>query len=76
MDGTFSVVPRLYGQLFTIHAFDDTTLLPLVYVLMANKTTALYTSVFQDLKAQCQQVGPFVWIITKIGEILTTVTKQ
>ncbi len=56
MDGTFSVVPRLFGQLSTIHGFQDTVLLPLVYVLMVNKTAGLYATVFQDLKAQCQQV--------------------
>jgi hypothetical protein len=43
MDGTFDVVPTaLFTQLYTIHAFVSNTMLPLVYILMADKSTGLY----------------------------------
>jgi hypothetical protein len=42
MDGTFDVAPLLFTQLYTIHAFVTNKLVPLVYILMADKTTQLY----------------------------------
>lgn len=42
MDGTFDVAPALFSQLYTIHAFVSNRLVPLVYVLMADKTAQLY----------------------------------
>ena len=57
MDGTFSTVPALFQQLFTIHAFFDNRLLPLVYVLMSRKTTSQYVCVFRALTTACQNLG-------------------
>lgn len=57
MDGTFSTVPAIFQQLFTVHAFFDNHLLPLVYVLMAKKTTSAYVKVFRALKAACLNLG-------------------
>jgi hypothetical protein len=57
MDGTFSSVPRIYQQLFTISAFFDNRLLPLVYVLMSRKTMSAYVRMFQALKRSCQNLG-------------------
>jgi hypothetical protein len=57
MDGTFSTVPALYQQMFTINVFFDNRLLPLVYVLMRRKTTSAYLRVFRALKAACQNLG-------------------
>lgn len=58
MDGTFDTVPRRYFcQLFTMHTFEQEKLVPLVYVLMVNKTAALYETFFNDLRAECQQHG-------------------
>ena len=37
VDGTFKSVPRLYLQLFTIHAFEGNKLIPLVYVYFLAK---------------------------------------
>ena len=49
-DGTFQVAPRLFTQLYTIHAPVYGQLLPLVYCLLTNKTTATYTAVFSLIK--------------------------
>ncbi|CAG8559248.1 10972_t:CDS:2 [Dentiscutata heterogama] len=53
MDGTFKIVPKLFYQLYTIHAPVGATsncrILPLVYVLMTNKNEELYQQLFQDL---------------------------
>jgi hypothetical protein len=57
MDGTFDTVPNLFQQLFTLHAFQDKKLVPLVYVLMSRKTTAMYEEVFIDIKLHCTQIG-------------------
>jgi hypothetical protein len=57
MDGTFSTVPNMFRQLFTLHAFENGHLLPLVYVLMAKKTSTMYQTVFASLKTHCQQLG-------------------
>jgi hypothetical protein len=57
MDGTFSTVPPIYQQLFTVHAFFDNRLLPLVYVLMAKKSTRAYVKVFKSLKSACSNMG-------------------
>jgi hypothetical protein len=57
MDGTFDIAPRLFSQIYTIHAFLRDRLLPLVYVLMCNKTTQLYVEVFAQLKDSCNHLG-------------------
>jgi hypothetical protein len=38
MDGTFDAAPKLFVQLFSIHAFVGERLVPLVYVLMSSKS--------------------------------------
>ena len=57
MDGTFGTAPRLFRQLFTVNAFVGDRLLPAIYVLMTEKTTASYITVFQALKARCLAKG-------------------
>jgi len=42
MDGTFTVCPSLYFQLFTIHGVVEDTVVPLAYCLLPNKTRAAY----------------------------------
>jgi len=44
MDGTFSIAPSMYDQVYTIHGFDDSTgwTLPAVYALLPNRTTKTY----------------------------------
>ena len=50
IDGTFKVAPELFMQVFTIHGLVDNQALPLVYVLLTNKTEASYFRVFDSLK--------------------------
>ena len=53
MDGTFKTVPRIFYQLYTIHApigaEDNSRILPLVYALMTGKSEELYQALFQNL---------------------------
>ena len=55
MDGTFDCVPLLNTHLFTIHAFKDEQLLPLVYCLTSSKDRSTYKEIFRVLKSKCQQ---------------------
>ena len=41
--GTFSVMPNLFCQEYTIHAFISGRAVPCVYCLLPNKTEATYT---------------------------------
>jgi hypothetical protein len=49
VDGTFRTVPRLFFQLFTLFASVQSVVFPMVFVLMTNKTTALYRAVMQKI---------------------------
>lgn len=49
MDGTFSVAPLLFGQLFIIHGQVDNTFVPLVYALLQHKDQVTYEELFQVL---------------------------
>lgn len=58
MDGTFDTAPPLFTQLFTIHGYVSDVEVPMIYVLMAGKTSQMYSEVFRQLKTLCrQQVG-------------------
>jgi hypothetical protein len=53
MNGTFKTVPRIFYQLYTIHApvgaEENSRILPLVYALMSGKSKELYQALFQNL---------------------------
>ena len=49
-DGTFTSVPKIYTQIFTIHGFEGDKLIPLVYCLLSSKTRAKYSQVFRSIK--------------------------
>lgn len=51
-DGTFSVSPRLFYQLYTIHCPVMGKILPMVYCLLSNKTSVSYRQVFEILNVQ------------------------
>lgn len=44
-DGTFSCVPSIFKQLYTIHGVVKDKLLPLVYILMPNNNEERYSKV-------------------------------
>ncbi|XP_076064375.1 uncharacterized protein LOC143038704 [Oratosquilla oratoria] len=48
-DGTFSIVPSLYYQLYTLHAPVFGKIMPLVYFLLPRKTQVMYTHMFTTL---------------------------
>ncbi|XP_041474641.1 uncharacterized protein LOC121423350 [Lytechinus variegatus] len=56
MDGTFSVAPRHFMQIYTIHGFVNGKQLPLVYALLTGKTTQIYTKLFQTLKQKAAEL--------------------
>ncbi len=59
LDGTFDriPVPKIWTQLFTVHAFSGEKLVHLVYRLLARKTTATYTEVFRQIKDRARQLN-------------------
>ena len=52
MDGTFSVSPRLFHQLYVIHGQIDNVFLPLAYVLLQRKTLTTY-EIMLRVQARC-----------------------
>ncbi|XP_044578895.1 uncharacterized protein LOC123261369 [Cotesia glomerata] len=49
-DGTFSVVPNIFAQLYTIHGIFKGTSIPLVYVLLPNKLKNTYVDLLGVLR--------------------------
>lgn len=54
-DGTFYTCPSVFYQLYTLHAFVDGAMYPLVYALLPGKDEDTYTRFFTLLKDFCQQ---------------------
>ena len=50
MDGTFSVAPRLFYQLYTLHICFRGFFLPLIYALLPDKTKDTYYDMFSIIK--------------------------
>ena len=57
MDGTFKAAPRVFTQLYTIHAVYRDHVVPVVYCLLSNKTRATYHRVFDILKGAMATLG-------------------
>lgn len=53
MDGTFKTVPRLFQQMYTIHALvgrgDNARVLPMIYALMTSKSEECYNELFHEV---------------------------
>ncbi|XP_046547382.1 uncharacterized protein LOC124257380 [Haliotis rubra] len=56
-DGTFSTCPRLFDQIYSIHAEFQGHMLPLVYGLMSDRTEDSYTRMFTYLKQTSANLG-------------------
>ena len=56
-DGTFYTCPDLFTQLYTLHAFVDGAIYPLIYALLPGKGVTVYTRFFTLLRQICQQHG-------------------
>ena len=62
-DGTFSVVPDLFTQLYTIHAEKDGVIFPCIYALLPDKTEAIYDRLFKKLLEIEPSLNPFTIMI-------------
>ncbi|KAL4122931.1 hypothetical protein QTP88_015172 [Uroleucon formosanum] len=59
MDGTFATCPRGFFQVYIIHAQIGESSLPIVYVLLQNKTKETYKEMLLVLKKYCSSVEVF-----------------
>ena len=64
-DGTFKTAPLLFTQLYVIHALlggpdlmKDGHLLPSLFILLPNKSEAIYTRMWQNVQLLCPQADP------------------
>ena len=60
MDGTFDVVPKIFAQLFTIHAFFNAKQIPLIFSLLPNKNSSTYVTLFRTLKDEAMVMN---WVL-------------
>lgn len=56
MDGTFSICPQLFHQLYTIHVEYFNEVIPVIYVLLPNKTKQTYAGMLKVIKNICPNV--------------------
>ena len=61
-DGTFDVSPTPFAQLYTLCVDVNDVIVPVVAILMSNKSEALYSAVLEKLKLRCPfwGVGQFM----------------
>ncbi|KAF0759986.1 MULE domain-containing protein, partial [Aphis craccivora] len=62
-DGIFRAVPKLFSQFYTIHSYKNRTIIPLICVLMTNRTTNSYNEMLQVLKHNNPNLNPYSIII-------------
>lgn len=58
MDGTFGACSMLFGQLYSIHAIIGEKVVPLIYALLPGRSSAVYTEMFEKLKAAESELNP------------------
>jgi hypothetical protein len=56
MDGTFSAVPSIFDQLYSIHVKINGEFMPHLWCLLPNKQTVTYVRLFQLLKAEATKL--------------------
>ena len=80
IDGAFKASPRLFYQLFTVHAVYDGQHFPFVYALLPNKTTITYNRFFTKLKECCWKMAftfnPSVILSDFEGGIICSIAVQ
>ncbi len=57
-DGTFKVVPKLFGQLYTIHGVKYNNVILSVFILMPDKSQNSYERAFEALKNLQNNLNP------------------
>lgn len=55
MDGTFSASPKLFTQLYTIHTHYNGHMIPLIYLLLPDKSSKTYQICFEILCAEAKK---------------------
>lgn len=55
-DGTFDKCPAIFGQLYTIHAFIENKMFPLVYALLPNKSQRTYERFLDIVKHRSETI--------------------
>ena len=55
-DGTFKVAPRVFFQLYTVHAFVNSKVTPPVYAFLPNKTAPNYVRIFAKLHEKISEL--------------------
>lgn len=62
-DGTFSVVPQAFAQLYTIHGNSSGQFLPLVYILTPDRSEKVYRKILRRLKIMNPNVNPKLMLV-------------
>lgn len=57
MDGTFKTCPGVYAQFFSFHGLVNEHVVPLVYVLLSDKTAATYYRLFGTIRDAVFKLG-------------------
>ena len=57
-DGTFSVVPHLFDQLYSIHVFQNGFVIPCVLALTSNRRQESYVRIIDVLKQMHPKINP------------------
>ena len=57
-DGTFKTVPKLFAQLYTVHAKHHGHIIPVLYALLPNKQEETYTRMLTALSEVCPELAP------------------
>lgn len=58
MDGTFTIVPEIFFQLYVVHALINGDVISCLYCLLPNKTTETYQRMFIAIKSLMPDVQP------------------
>ena len=58
LDGTFKTVPRIFLQLYTIHALVNDRSVPLIYALLPDKSQTTYSNLLEQLKSLKHDLAP------------------
>lgn len=61
-DGTFSAVPKLFAQLYTIHSMEENNSIPIVYALLPNKRADTYIRMFTIVIKAIDEYRPEIFI--------------
>ena len=73
-DGTFKVVPGLFGQLYTIHASLRDQVVPCVYAMLPDKAGATYKRLLEVVREAIEERHPGAAGITE-GSVITDLEK-